>query len=75
MEAGSATAAPDEVIRLDDDEVSAEIMAVISAAATEFLGRKIRILSAKLMQAPHETMSAWSQQGRVFVQTSHNPRG
>ncbi len=72
LEAAAATA--DESPQLDDEDVTAEIMAVISAAATAFLGKKVRILTAKLLQSPEEGVNAWSQQGRVFVQASHNLR-
>jgi hypothetical protein len=72
LEASTSTA--DELPRLDDEDVTAEIMAVISAAATTFLGKRVRILSAKLLQSPDEGVNAWSQQGRVFVQASHNLR-
>jgi hypothetical protein len=74
LEIESSAPAPDGVIRLDDDEVSAEIMAVIIAAAEEFLGRKVRILSARSLQSPPGMVNAWSQQGRMFVQASHNLR-
>lgn len=63
-----------EAVELEDGEITAEIMAVIAAAATAFLGKKVRILSAKLLESPQEVVNAWSQQGRVFVQASHNLR-
>lgn len=72
LEAAAETA--DEAVELEDGEVTAEIMAVIAAAATAFLGKKVRILSAKLLESPPEVVNAWSQQGRVFVQASHNLR-
>lgn len=50
-----------------------ETLAVIAAAATAFLGRAARIRSVQPAQAA-ETVSPWSQQGRVIVQTSHNLR-
>lgn len=50
-----------------------EILAVITASTTAFLGKKVRIRSAKLIPA-HETVNAWIQQGRMIVQTSHNLR-
>lgn len=58
----------------DNGDVPPEILAVIAAAANAFMGRKTRILSAKLLQLPQEAMNPWSQQGRVFVQASHNLR-
>jgi hypothetical protein len=56
------------------EEVSPEILVVIAAAATAFLGKKVRIRSAKMLQSPYEIVNPWSQQGRVFVQASHNLR-
>lgn len=72
METAAATA--DEAAKPEDEEVTPEVMAVLAAAATAFLGRKVRVLSAKLLESPHRVVNAWSQQGRVFVQASHNLR-
>ena len=52
-------------------EVSPEMLVVIAAAVTAFLGKKVRIRSAKMLQSPYEVVNPWSQQGRVFVQASH----
>ena len=57
-----------------DTGISPELLLVIAAAVTSFLGKKVRIRSARLMQSPPEAISAWAQQGRVFVQASHNLR-
>jgi hypothetical protein len=51
--------------------VSSKTLSVIAAAVTEFLGKKVRIRSASMLQAPY-TVSRWARQGRVAVQTSHN---
>jgi hypothetical protein len=51
--------------------VSPEILVVIAAAVSSFLGKKIRIRSARMMQTPYEIVNPWSQQGRVSVQASH----
>lgn len=59
---------------LEGEEVPAEMMPVLAAAVTAFLGRRVRILSARKLQSPRQGMSPWSQQGRVFVQASHNLR-
>jgi hypothetical protein len=56
------------------EQVTPEILAVIAAAANAFLGKKVRILSANPLQSPQENVSPWCQQGRVFVQASHNLR-
>jgi uncharacterized protein YneF (UPF0154 family) len=53
------------------EEVSPETLLVLAAAVTAFLGKKVRIRSAKMLYA-HESFNAWSQQGRVVVQASHN---
>jgi hypothetical protein len=51
-----------------------EMLAVMTAAATAFLGKTARIRSTKLVPAAAGNVSPWSQQGRVIVQTSHNLR-
>ena len=55
-----------------EDEISPEILILISAAVTSFLGKKVRIRSAKMLQSPYEIVNPWAQQGRVIVQASHN---
>ncbi len=52
------------------DEVTPEIIMVLTAAVAAFLGKRARIRSARLVRAAPS--SAWAQQGRVFVQASHN---
>jgi hypothetical protein len=54
-------------------EVSSETLSVIAAAVTEFLGKKVRIRSARTLMTPN-AVDRWTLQGRVMVQTSHNPR-
>ncbi len=56
------------------DEIAPELIIVIAAAVTAFLGKKVRIRSAKRLQSPYEIVNPWSQQGRVSVQASHNLR-
>lgn len=52
-----------------------EIVAALTAAATAFLGKKARVRSAQLLpNTQQESAGAWAQQGRMIVQTSHNPR-
>ena len=65
-----ATAAKEAV----HGEVTPEILVVITAAVTAFLGKKVRIRSAKMLQTPYEVVNPWSQQGRAIVQGSHHPR-
>ena len=56
------------------EEVSAEMLIVITAAVTSFLGKQVRIRSAKMLQSPYEIVNPWAQQGRVIVQASHTLR-
>jgi len=49
-------------------EVSAETLAMIAAAVTAYLGKKVKIRSARLMPAANQ----WTQTGRASVQGSHN---
>ena len=51
-----------------------EIIAVLTAAASTFLGKKAHVRSAQVTPAEPSSAGAWAQQGRAFVQTSHNPR-
>lgn len=51
-----------------EEHISAEMLAVIAAAVTAFLGKKVKIRSAHLMP----TVNSWAQAGRAIVQASHN---
>jgi len=57
-----------------EEELGPETLVVIAAAVTAFLGKKVRIRSAKMLQSPYEIVNPWAQQGRVMVQASHNFR-
>jgi len=48
--------------------VSVETLAMIAVAVTAYLGKKVKIRSAHLLQ----TASPWAQTGRAIVQASHN---
>ena len=52
----------------------AETVAVLIAAATTFLGKKARVRSEQIAPTEPNSAGTWAQQGRAFVQTSHNPR-
>jgi hypothetical protein len=54
-----------------EEEISPETLVTITAAVTAFLGKKVRIRSARRLQSPYEIINPWSQQGRVSVQASH----
>jgi hypothetical protein len=51
-------------------QVSTEEIVVIAAAITAFLGKPVRVRSVRRLQS--DGSSAWSRQGRVFIQASHN---
>jgi methylmalonyl-CoA carboxyltransferase large subunit len=70
----AATAAATEAVHPGKGEVTPEILVVIAAAVTAFLGKKVRIRSAKMLQSPYEVVNPWAQQGRMFIQASHNLR-
>lgn len=53
-----------------EEGVSPEILAVITAAVAHFLGKSFRIRSARLVHPAGS--NPWAQQGRVFIQASHN---
>ena len=55
-------------------EATPDILVVLAAAVTAFLGKRVRVRSAKQLQSPYEIVNPWSQQGRVVVQASHNLR-
>ncbi len=51
--------------------ITPEILVMLAAAATSYLGKQVRIRTAKMLQSPYEIVNPWSQQGRVFIQASH----
>ncbi len=68
----AATATAMEAPPKTEAEIPVETLILISAAVTSFLGKKVRIRSAKMLQSPYEIVNPWAQQGRVIVQASHN---
>ncbi len=77
MQSAPAAASTDSSTTHVVEEISAETLLVMAAAVTVFLGKKVRVRSAQMLQTPFEIINPWSQQGRVIVQASHNlsPRG
>ena len=71
VEVKTAAAGAMDAAHREKGEVTPEMLVVIAAAVTAFLGKKVRIRSAKMLQSPYEVVNPWSQQGRVFVQASH----
>jgi len=65
----NGTALPETPAAENSDEITPERMALIAAVVTAFLGRKVKIHQARLVNP--EVASPWAQQGRVFVQASH----
>jgi ribosome maturation factor RimP len=61
-------AALEAMVPKPEEQLSVETLAVISAAVTAFLGKKVKIRSAHLLQ----TTSPWAQAGRTIVMASHN---
>ena len=57
--------------QVTDGQVTAETLAILAAA---YLGKKVRIRSAKMLRAPAASGNAWALQGRVLVHGSHHPR-
>jgi hypothetical protein len=70
----AAPAAVAEAVHREPEQVTPETLVVIAAAVTAFLGKKVRIRSAKLLQHRAAAASAWAQQGRAAVHGSHHPR-
>ncbi|MFZ1084610.1 MAG: hypothetical protein WAN35_06580 [Terracidiphilus sp.] len=77
LEARLAVVAPKAVpdaLQREQEQVTPETLVVIAAAVTAFLGKKVRIRSAKLLRNRAVVASAWAQQGRAAVHGSHHPR-
>ena len=52
------------------EEVAPETIMILTAAVAAFLGKRARIRGARMVRTAPS--NAWAQQGRVFVQASHN---
>jgi hypothetical protein len=73
--------AADEAAAMEDatgetqsgEAVAAEIQAVVAAAAVAVAGPGARVRSLRPLE-PNAGVSAWTQQGRMIVQSSHNIR-
>ena len=68
----AAAAAAMESGRPEKEGTPPEMLAVIAATVTAFLGTNLRIRSARLLQSPDAAVSRWTQQGRASVLASHN---
>ncbi len=74
MESRPETTAPVTRPAAEGKSVTPDVLLIIAAAVSAFLGKKIRIRSARMLQSPYEIVNPWSQQGRVSVQASHSLR-
>ena len=70
-QAKAAQTAPGKPIQA---EVTPEILVVLAAAATAYLGKSVRVRSARTLQSPYGFFNPWAQQGRVSIQASHSLR-
>jgi hypothetical protein len=52
--------------------VTPAIVAVIEAAAEAFVGKRVRILSVRMIGEAAADDNAWASQGRDMIQASHN---
>ena len=52
--------------------ITPEIVAVIEAAATAFLGTRVRILSISILSESEQDFSSWAGRGRDIIHASHN---
>ena len=68
------SSAAKEAVSSEKNEVTPETLVMIAAAVTAFLGKKVRIRSARLVRPASGGANSWSLQGRVAVHASHHPR-
>ena len=61
---------PAQVAGGQPEELTEEVLLVISAAVAAFLGKRARIRTIRRVPVPG--YNPWSQQGRVYIQGSHN---
>jgi hypothetical protein len=73
VETKAALATVKPTVDRADEEVTPETLVMIAAAVTAYLGKKVRIRSAKML-LPSQVVNPWVQRGRVLVQSSHNLR-
>ena len=73
-EAAAPASVAKEAVHREKEEVTPEMLVVIAAAVTVFLGQKVRIRSAKMLRPALEGANPWSLQGRISVHASHHLR-
>jgi hypothetical protein len=52
--------------------ITPEVVAVIEAAATAFVGTRIRILSIRVLPESEQDSGSWAGRGRDIIHASHN---
>jgi prefoldin subunit 5 len=57
--------------RAKETEVGPETLVMLAAAVTSYLGKRVRIRSARLVPPGREGAPAWARHGRAAIQTSH----
>jgi len=55
-------------------EVGPETLVMLAAAVTSYLGKRVRIRSARQVTPAREGAPAWARHGRAAIQTSHQLR-
>ena len=63
-----------DVERLDGrgaDELDADTLAMLAATVTSYLGKRVRVRSAREVTSAGEGAPAWARHGRAAIQTSH----
>lgn len=73
-EAAAPASVAKEAALKNNEKVTPEMLVVIAAAVTAFMGKKVRIRSAKMLQPAFEGENPWSLQGRISVHASHHLR-
>lgn len=53
----------------ETEEITPELLIIMSAAIAAYLGKNVRIRRARFISDTGQ--SSWSQQGRVSIQSSH----
>jgi methylmalonyl-CoA carboxyltransferase 12S subunit len=54
---------------MKEDQITPELLMVISAAIAAYLGKNVRIRRARFLDP--QQLNAWGQSSRVVVQSSH----
>ena len=61
----------DRAAREQEAAVEPETLVMLAAAVTTYLGKRVRIRSARQVKAERDGAPAWARHGRAAIQTSH----